>query len=118
MAKITRGLLIFLLMIEGLAAVWPLSEAVMTKNRLAAWPHSITARQAAEELANRPRQIKLEIEAWEKTMGETTETRNGLLRLAYLSWQIYKDDQARLFWERAFYLDPELVASLPRLPEL
>lgn len=113
MAKITQSLLIALLAVEALAAVWPLSEAILVKNRLAAWPWSAHAQKSADLLITQPGLIRQEIIAWEKVAAETAETRNGLLQLAYLSWQIYEDDRAKLFWERAFYLDPGLVASLP-----
>lgn len=86
--------------------------ALLVVEIAAAW-WSFSAQKTTELLIQKTEQIKQEITLWEKTMADKTETRNGLLQLAYLSWQIYEDDRAKLFWERAFYLDPGLVASLP-----
>lgn len=91
-----KNWLIALLIVEITAAGW-----------------SFSAQKTTELLIQKTEQIKQEITLWEKAMADKTETRNALLQLAYLSWQIYEDDRAKLFWERAFYLDPELVASLP-----
>jgi len=96
MAKVVRYWLISWLIIEAAAAWW-----------------SFSAQKSAALARVQEAKIRQEIEAWEKIMAEKTETRNGLLQLAYLSWQIYEDDRAKTFWGRAFYLDPELVASLP-----
>ena len=96
MAKVVRYWLISWLIIEAAAAGW-----------------SFSAQRSAALAKVQEAKIKQEIDAWKNTLAEKTETRNGLLQLAYLSWQIYEDDQARLFWERAFYLDPQLVSSLP-----
>ena len=74
---------------------------------------SLSVQKSTELLIKKTESIRREINLWEKAMADETETRNGLLRLAYLSWQIHEDDKARAFWERAFYLDPELVVSLP-----
>lgn len=91
-----KNWLIALLIVEAAAAWW-----------------SFSAQKTTEFLIQKTEQIKQEINLWENVMAEEAETRNGLLQLAYLSWQIYEDDRAKLFWKRAFYLDPELVASLP-----
>ena len=96
MAKIIRAWLISWLIIEAVASWW-----------------SYSTQKSAALAKLQKAKIRQEIDAWEKTMAETTETRNGLLQLAYLSWQIYEDDRAKVFWGQAFYLDPELVTSLP-----
>ncbi|MBU2051762.1 MAG: hypothetical protein U1C50_00205 [Patescibacteria group bacterium] len=107
-----KYLIYALLIIEAAAALWPLPEAIRVKNNLASWPWSMAAQNSAELIANRPTVLKQEIIAWEKVLTEKVETRDGLLRLAFLNWQLYQDDQAKAFWEQAFYLDPGFVASL------
>lgn len=71
------------------------------------------AQKAAEEQAAKQAFLAQEIAAWEKVLTERNETRNGLLNLARLHYQLYQDDRAKLYWQRAFYLDPLFVASLP-----
>lgn len=105
--------LALLLLAEIAAAFWPLPEAIAVKNNLANWPNSPAARQLAEATINRPAIVKKLIDQWGKLIREKGETRNGLIQLAWLYWQIYDDEAARTFWEKAFYLDPELVSSLP-----
>ena len=105
--------LIAIFLIEAAAAWWPMPEAIAIKNNLASWPWSISAQSSAELIVNRPGALRQEITAWEKVLTEKIETRDGLLRLALLHWQLYEDDQARAYWDRAFYFDPGFVASLP-----
>ncbi len=96
MAKIIQAWLISLLIIEAAAALWLFS-----------------AQKFAELSIKKTELIRQDINAWETTLTKEAETRNGLLQLAYLSWQIYEDNQAKAFWQRAFYLDPGFVTSLP-----
>ena len=121
MAKIAKRLLqlikvkyflIILLIAEAVAALWPYSEEIQIKNNLAAWPWSKSARKSAELIVNKPTEIKKEIAAWEKVLTEENESRDVLLRLSILYYQLYEDEQAKTYWQRAFYLDPELVFSL------
>lgn len=108
--------LALLLLAEIAAAFWPLPEAVAVKNNLANWPNSPAARRLAETTMNRPAVVKKLIDQWGKLIGEKGETRNGLIQLAWLYWQIYDDETARIFWQRAVYLDPEFAASFPARP--
>ena len=50
--------------------------------------------------------IKQEIKSWEKIIEEKPYYRDVLLRLAILNFQIYNDEQAKDYWEKANYLDP------------
>jgi len=113
MAKLVTWTLIVLLSAELAMAFWPLTQEIQIKNNLAAWPWSKSARRNAEIIVNRPSEIKKEIAAWEKVLTEESESRDGLLRLSILYHQLYEDEQAKVYWQRAFYLDPLFVASLP-----
>ena len=99
MAKILRGALIFLLAAEIVVSAW-----------------HFFAQKWAEEQRAKQALLAQQITAWEKVLTDQGETRNGLLNLALLHYQVYKDGQAKVYWQRAAYLDPEFVASLPRLP--
>ena len=110
--------LAIIILLELAAIFWPLSSAIVIKNNLAAWPWSKSAQSSTEFVLGQPAVIAGKISAWEKFLTEKNESRDVFLNLAILSYQLYRDDQSRLFWERAFYLDPELVSSLPRPPKL
>lgn len=88
--------LIALLIVEALAALW-----------------SFSAQKSADLLIKKTDLIKQEINAWEKVLTEENELRDVLLRLSILSYQLYEDEQAKAYWQRAFYLDPGFVSSLP-----
>lgn len=109
--------LTILLLVEIAAAFWMLPEAITVKNNLAAWPRSGAAQKAAEVLIKKPDSIRRQISQWERWLTENNEARDVLLKLSLLSYQIYQDEQAKTFWQRAFYLDPQLVSSLPQLAE-
>ena len=94
-------------------AFWPLPPEIVIKNNLAAWPWSNSAQKSAALLAGRPDEIKNEISSWEKVLTEENESRDVLLNLSLLYYQLYQDEAAKAYWQRAFYLDPELVTSLP-----
>lgn len=113
MAKLVTWTLIILLSAELIMTFWPLTQEVQIKNNLAAWPWSKSARKNVELIINRPSEIKKEIAAWEKVLTEENESRDILLRLSILYHQLYEDEQTKIYWQRAFYLDPELVSSLP-----
>lgn len=102
-----------ILIIELIAAAWPASAALRMKNRLAGWPWLKSVKTQAQDLIDEPKLVDQKIAAWNRSQTEQGETRNGQIELAYLSWQIYRDDAARIYWQRAFYLDPLFVASLP-----
>ena len=106
-------LLIIFIIIELAAGFWPLAQEINIKNNLAAWPWSKSAQRTAELIVNRPSEIKNEITAWEKVLTEENESRDVLLRLSILYYQLYENEQAKTYWQRAFYLDPGLVTSLP-----
>lgn len=76
----------------------------------------------AEEKVRQPGKIRGEIESWEKVLEEKPYYRDVLLRLALLSYQIYEDEKAQEYFERAKYLDPnneevkkidQIIFSLP-----
>ena len=60
----------------------------------------------AEEKIRQPGKIRNKITAWEKVLEEKPYYRDILLRLAILNWQIYEDEKAIDYWNRANYLDP------------
>lgn len=105
--------LIAVLIIELLAAAWPKPIAVEMKNRLASWPGIQIVESQAQAMLDEPKLIDEKIAARNQSQKKQGETRNGQIELAYLSWQIYRDDEARIYWQRAFYLDPLFVVSLP-----
>ncbi len=113
MAKIVTWTLIVLLGAELATTFWPLPQEIIIKNNLASWPWSKSVQKTATLVASRPGEIKNEIAAWEKVLTEENESRDVLLRLSILYYQLYEDETAKAFWQRAFYLDPGLVSSLP-----
>jgi len=60
----------------------------------------------AEEKVKEPGKIRQEIESWEKVIEERPYYRDVLLRLALLNYQIYENEKAGEYFERAEYLDP------------
>ena len=112
MARALKYSLVVLLAVQLAALFWPLPQEIIIKNNLAAWPWSKSAQRSAELIANRPTEIRSEITAWEKVLTEENESTGGLLRLSLLYYQLYEDETAKAFWQRAFYLDPKLVSSL------
>jgi len=60
----------------------------------------------AEDKVREPERIRREIESWEKVLEEKPYYRDVLLRLTLLSYQIYEDEKAQEYFERAEYLDP------------
>ena len=60
----------------------------------------------AEDRVREPERIRKEIESWEKMLEEKPYYRDVLLRLTLLSYQIYEDEKAQEYFERAEYLDP------------
>ncbi len=80
------------------------------------------ALKKAEEAVSSPGKIRLEIESWEKILQEKPSYRDILLRLSWLNYQIYENEKAKSYWEKADYLDPnnvevqkvgEIISSLP-----
>ena len=113
MAKSIRIILIVFLLLELAAAVYPLKAEVKIKNNLAAWPRLLFAQTPAELIINTPRLLRQDISSWEKVLTEENEPRDALLKLALLHYQLYENDEAKYYWERAYYLDPTFVSSLP-----
>ncbi|MFH0942725.1 MAG: hypothetical protein V1810_00980 [Candidatus Beckwithbacteria bacterium] len=75
----------------------------------------------AEEAVNSLEKTRQEIESWEKVLETKPEYRDVYLRLALLNYSLYNDDKAKLYWEKANYLDPnnqevqkvgEIISSL------
>lgn len=64
------------------------------------------ALKKAEEAVSNPGKIRLEIESWEKILQEKPSYRDVLLRLSLLNYQIYENEKAKSYWEKADYLDP------------
>jgi hypothetical protein len=110
--KVRTGLMI-LLLLEFFATLYLIKEEVRIKNHLAAWPRSSFAQKAAEIVQTKPAALAYNLASWEKALTEVAETRNGLLQLAILYYQLYQDEPAKAYWQRAFYLDPLFVSSLP-----
>jgi len=59
-----------------------------------------------EDKVLEPERIREEIGSWEKVLEEKPYYRDVLLRLALLSHQVYEDEKAQEYFERAEYLDP------------
>jgi len=60
-----------------------------------------------EKKINEPDKIKQEIESWENILKKRPFYRDVLLRLAVLNYQIYENEKALEYFERAEYLDPK-----------
>jgi tetratricopeptide (TPR) repeat protein len=60
----------------------------------------------AEEKVRQPEKIRQEITSWEKVLEKKPYYRDVLLRLALLNYQLYEDEKAADYWEKANYLDP------------
>ena len=50
--------------------------------------------------------VRQEIQSWESALKEKPNYRDVLLRLALLNYQINQNEEAKDYWERANYLDP------------
>lgn len=59
-----------------------------------------------EKSVNQKLIIEKEIYSWEKILETKPEYRDVLLKLSLLNWQLYQTDQAKIYWEKASYLDP------------
>lgn len=64
------------------------------------------ALKKAEEAVSSPGKIRQEIESWEKILQDKPSYGNVLLRLSLLNYQIYENEKAKAYWEKADYLDP------------
>ena len=53
--------------------------------------------------------IELEIESSEKILQEKPSYGDILLKLSLLNYQIYENEKAKSYWEKADYLDPNNV---------
>ena len=82
-------------------------------------------KKAYEESLRQKAVIIQEIESWEKILQEKPEFRDILLRLSLLNYQIYENEKAKSYWEKANYLDPnnkevqrvgKIIFSQPSLP--
>jgi len=62
-----------------------------------------------EEALRQKTIIEREIESWEKVLEEKPGYRDILLRLSLLNYQIYENEKAKSYWEKADYLDPNNV---------
>lgn len=64
-----------------------------------------------EKIKNEPQKIKDEIVFWEKIVADKPNYRDGYLRLALLNYQIYENQKARVYLERAKTLDPNFETT-------
>jgi len=83
-------------------------EELRRANELVLW-ETVEVRESlkkAEDKVREPERIRGEIESWEKVLEEKPYYRDVLLRLALLNYQIYEDEKAQEYFERAEYLDP------------
>jgi tetratricopeptide (TPR) repeat protein len=60
----------------------------------------------ANDKVMEPEKIREEIVDWEKILGEMPSFKDVFLRLAVLNYQLYNETQARDYFEKAEYLDP------------
>lgn len=63
-------------------------------------------KKAYEESLKQKAVIEQEISSWEKILQEEPSYRDVLLRLSLLNYQIYENEKAKAYWEKANYLDP------------
>ena len=75
----------------------------------------------AEDKVREPERIRQEIESWEKVIEKGADYLDVLLRLSLLNYQIYEDEKAKEYFDKAEYLDPgnedvlgvkEIISSL------
>lgn len=59
-----------------------------------------------EKSSNQKLIIEKEIISWEKILETKPEYRDVFLRLSLLNWQLFQTDQAKIYWDKANYLDP------------
>ncbi len=59
-----------------------------------------------ENLVYQPEKIKQEISFWQEKINQGVQNPKVYLQLALLSYQIWDDQKAQEFWQKANYLDP------------
>ena len=65
-----------------------------------------TELKKTEATIQKTQQIRQEIQLWERALDEKSNYRDVLLRLALLNYQINQNEEAKDYWGRANYLDP------------
>lgn len=55
---------------------------------------------------HKPEKIRREIDYWQEIVKEKPDYRDAYLKLAVLNWQVYENEKARLFLQKALDLDP------------
>lgn len=63
-------------------------------------------KKAYEESLRQKAVIEQEISSWEKILQDKPSYGDVLLRLSLLNYQIYENEKAKAYWEKADYLDP------------
>jgi len=59
-----------------------------------------------EELITQPEKIRQQINSWETVLKSKPHSRDILLHLTVLNYQLWQDEKAQDYWQKAFYLDP------------
>jgi len=57
-------------------------------------------------LLYQPEKIRQDISYWKTVLKTKPHYRDVFLRLSLLNYQLYQNEKAREYWEKAFYLDP------------
>lgn len=67
---------------------------------------------SAREKVMEPERLRTEIKEWEVVLEKMPSFRDVYLRLAVLNYQLYEDEKAREYFEKAEYLDPNSLEVL------
>jgi len=59
-----------------------------------------------EEEVTQPERIADQINYWQSFVSKGIESPEVYLKLALLNFRLYKNEEAKKYWEKAFYLDP------------
>jgi tetratricopeptide (TPR) repeat protein len=62
--------------------------------------------QEGQSLISQPANIQQQINHWETILSGKPNFRDVYLKLSLLYHQLWQDNKAREYWEKAFYLDP------------
>lgn len=62
--------------------------------------------QSEFAILNQPQFLQEEIKQWETWLNKGVESPEIYLRLSFLEYQLYRDEEAKKYWQKADYLDP------------
>ncbi len=72
---------------------------------------SLSPLKILEKIKNEPQRIRNEIIFWEKVVSERPGYRDGYLQLAILNYQLYENDKAKEYLNKALEIDPNFEVT-------